>query len=48
MGFMDIFRRKPTPETRSSGTGYTAQVMQARASYIGGVAGLGSLRLQVV
>ena len=47
MGFMDIFRRKPTPETRSSGTGYTAQVMQARASYIGGVAGLGELTAAV-
>lgn len=43
MGFMDIFRRKPAPETRSSGTGYTAQVMQARASYLGGAAGLGEL-----
>lgn len=42
MGIMDIFRRRGT-ETRSSGTGYTAQVMQARASYIGGVAGLGEL-----
>ena len=47
MGFMDIFRRKPTPETRSSGTGYTAQVMQARASYIGGAAGLGELTTAV-
>jgi len=47
MGFMDIFRRKPAPETRSSGTGYTAQVMQARASYIGGTAGLGELTAAV-
>lgn len=46
MGFLDIFRRKPT-ETRSSGTGYTAQVMQARASYIGGSAGLGELTAAV-
>lgn len=46
MGFMDIFRRK-APETRSSGAGYTAQVMQARASYIGGVAGLGELTAAV-
>lgn len=43
MGFMDIFRRKQAHEIRSSGTGYTAQVMPARASYIGGVAGLGEL-----
>lgn len=42
MGFMNIFRRKGT-ENRSSGAGYTAQVMQARASYIGGTAGLGEL-----
>lgn len=46
MGLMDIFRRKPV-ETRSSGTGYTAQVMQARASYIGGTAGLGELTAAV-
>jgi hypothetical protein len=43
MGLMNIFRRKSLPETRSSGSGYTAKVMQARASYIGGVAGLGEL-----
>jgi hypothetical protein len=47
MGFMDIFRRKPAVETRSSGTGYTTQVMQARSSYIGGVAGLGELTAAV-
>lgn len=47
MGFIDMFRRKPAPETRSSGTGYTAQVMQARASYIGGTAGLGELTAAV-
>lgn len=47
MGILDIFRRKPATETRSSGTGYTAQVMQARASYIGGVAGLGELTAAV-
>lgn len=47
MGFMDIFRRKPATETRSSGAGYTAQVMQARASYIGGAAGLGELTAAV-
>lgn len=47
MGFMDLFRRKSQVETRSSGTGYTAQVMQARASYIGGTAGLGELTAAV-
>lgn len=47
MGFMDIFRRKPAVETRSSGAGYTSQVMQARASFIGGAAGLGELTAAV-
>lgn len=47
MGFMSIFRRRPAAETRSSGAGYTAQVMQARASYIGGSAGLGELTAAV-
>lgn len=47
MGFLNLFRRRPAPETRSSGGGYTAQVMQARASYIGGVAGLGELTAAV-
>ena len=41
MGILDIFRRKSTvaghnTETRASGTGYTAQIMAARASYISG------------
>lgn len=47
MGLMDIFRRKAAVETRSSGAGYTAQIMQARASYIGGAAGLGELTAAV-
>lgn len=42
MGLLDIFRRKPT-ETRSSGTGYTAQIMAARQTYITGASGLGEL-----
>ena len=46
MGLMDIFRRKPH-ETRSSGTGYTAQVLAARQSYISGVSGLGELTAAV-
>lgn len=45
MGFMDLFRRKP--ETRSSGVGYTAQLIGARASYISGTAGLGELTAAV-
>jgi len=35
--------KKKVIETRSSGTGYTSQVMQARADYIGGVDGLAEL-----
>ena len=36
-------RKEPEAETRSSGTGYTTQVMQARADYIGGVDGVAEL-----
>ncbi len=42
MGLMDLFRRKPI-EARSSGTGYTAQIMAARSAYIRGASGLGEL-----
>ncbi|MCI5110407.1 MAG: hypothetical protein MRY75_07610 [Marivita sp.] len=37
------FKRKEKIETRSSGTGYTTQVMQARADYITGVDGVAEL-----
>lgn len=53
MGILSMFRRStsggrvPEVETRSSGTGYTAQVMAARASYLGGTAGLGELTAAV-
>ncbi|WP_099828231.1 phage portal protein [Oceaniglobus indicus] len=36
-------RKEPAVETRSSGTGYTTQVMQARADYITGVEGIAEL-----
>jgi phage portal protein BeeE len=36
-------RKEPENETRTSGTGYTTQVMQARADYIGGVDGVAEL-----
>lgn len=36
-------RKQPENETRSSGTGYTTQIMQARADYIGGVDGVAEL-----
>lgn len=48
MGLMDFFRRKSNVadhnvETRSSGSGYTAQIMAARASYIAGTSDLAEL-----
>ena len=47
MGLMDIFRRNRTAnlptETRASGTGYTAAIMAARASYITGSSDLAEL-----
>jgi hypothetical protein len=36
-------KKEPEIETRSSGTGYTTQVMQGRADYIGGVDGVAEL-----
>lgn len=42
MGFMDLFKRKPV-EVRSSGRGYTSQLIQARAAYITGASALGEL-----
>ena len=42
MGLINLFRRKPI-EKRADGTGYTAQIMAARASYIAGVSGVGEL-----
>ena len=41
------FRRKDPVETRSSGSGYTAQIMAARASYISGGSGIGELTATV-
>lgn len=37
------FKQKTREETRSSGTGYTSQIMQARADYIAGVDGVAEL-----
>lgn len=53
MGLLDLFRRGAAstrvdvPETRSSGTGYTAQIIAARDSYITGTTGLGELTAAV-
>ena len=41
------FKRKETTENRSSGTGYTAQIIAARASYIAGSSGIGELTATV-
>ena len=44
MGILDLFRRSaPAVEKRSAGTGYTAEVMRMRESFIAGRTGLGDL-----
>jgi hypothetical protein len=44
MGILDLFRRAaPAVEKRSSGSGYTAEIMRAREAYISGRTGLGEL-----
>lgn len=45
MSFMDIFRRRPI-ETRST-SGFTAEVITARQSYIAGASGIGELTATV-
>ncbi|MCC5984320.1 MAG: phage portal protein [Rhodobacteraceae bacterium] len=49
MGILDLFRRaKPDPpETRSSGAGYTAQLIQARNAWITGASGAAELTATV-
>src|SRR6056297_3433722 len=42
MGILDIFKRK-APETRASASGFTAEIMSARESYISGRRGLAEL-----
>lgn len=44
MSILDIFRRKAEQtETRASGSGFTAEIMSARESYISGRRGLAEL-----
>lgn len=43
MGVFDWFKRGPKPETRAVGSGFTAEVMAARESYISGARGIGEL-----
>lgn len=43
MKIFDLFRRKPETETRSAGSGFTAEVIAAREAYISGARGIGEL-----
>lgn len=43
MGILDLFRRRPIEETRSSGSGFTSEIMAARESYISGRSGVAEL-----
>lgn len=49
MGVVDLIRRMipPAKETRSAGTGFTAQLIGARQSYIAGVSGVAELTATV-
>ena len=48
MGLMDLFRRKAGGvETRATGGGYTAQLIEARTTYIGGREGIAELTATV-
>lgn len=47
MSILDFFRRKPAVETRASGSGFTAEIMAARAAYISGMSGVGELTAAV-
>ena len=48
MGILDLFRRKPEPvEARSSGAGYTAQIITAREAFISGRSGIAELTATV-
>ena len=46
MGILSFFR-KPKPETRASASGFTAEIMAARESYISGRTGIGELTATV-
>lgn len=43
MGLLDFFRRAPKVETRSSASGFTAEIVAARESYIAGRRGVAEL-----
>lgn len=43
MGLMDFFRRTPKEETRAVGSGFTSQVMHARAAYVTGRSGIAEM-----
>ena len=43
MGLLSLFKRKEPVETRATGSGFTAEIMAARESYISGTRGIGEL-----
>jgi hypothetical protein len=49
MGILDLFRRRAEPEVerRSSGFGYTAEIIRAREGYISGTTATGELTATV-
>lgn len=47
MSILDFFRRKPAIETRSSSSGFTAEILAAREAYISGMSGVGELTAAV-
>ncbi|QFU07287.1 Phage portal protein [Rhodobacteraceae bacterium THAF1] len=48
MGLLDLFKRRAEPvEARSSGSGYTAEIMAAREAYISGRRGIAELTATV-
>ena len=47
MRFLDWFRRRPAPETRATGSGFTAEILAARKSWISGARGIAELTATV-
>ena len=47
MGLLDFFRKRPAPETRAAGAGFTAEVLAARGVVDRGRRGLGELTATV-
>ena len=47
MGSLDWLRRRPTAEMRAAGSGFTAELIAARKSWISGRRGIGALTATV-